>query len=55
MGEWPEGLLERVREGDRRGRARVGVYGLVEREGYVQAGDEVFVEKGKGGKSLSVV
>lgn len=48
--EWPAGVLDSVREGDRKGRARVGVYGIVEREGYVQAGYGVWVDKGKGGK-----
>ncbi|TVY25800.1 hypothetical protein LHYA1_G004577 [Lachnellula hyalina] len=49
--EWPTGLRERER-GSRK--QKVGVMGVVVRDGYVQPGDVVFVEKGKGGKLGSV-
>lgn len=52
LGEWPDGLLERCR--DKKGRSKVGVYGVVERDGYVQEGYTIFVEKGKG-KALVAV
>jgi len=49
LGEWPKGLLERCKKG------KVGVMGTVEREGYVQPGYVVYVERGKGGKALGSV
>jgi MOSC domain-containing protein YiiM len=53
LDEWPNGLLDRLGKG--KGRAKVGVYGVVEQEGYVQAGYVIYLEKGKGGKSLGSV
>jgi len=48
MGEWPQGLLEKCKR-------RVGVMGVVEREGYVQAGYGIYVEVGEGGGKLGSI
>lgn len=58
LSEWPNGLLDRCVLKDKKGRAvgrKVGVMGVVEREGYVQAGTEVFVEKPEKSKALGNV
>lgn len=50
MGEWPEGLLDRVKIKDKKGRTvgrKIGVMGIVESDGYVQAGYVIYVEKPK--------
>lgn len=48
VAEWPKGLRERCRK-------KVGVMGVVERDGYVQPGYVIFVERGKGGVKLGSV
>ena len=48
LDEWPEGLLERCTKKDKKtGKRvrRVDIMGVVEREGWVQAGYSVFVEQ----------
>jgi len=55
LDEWPEGLLERCSKKDRKtGKKfrRVGVMGVVEREGWVQPGYSVFVEQPEVRKGL---
>lgn len=49
-GKWPGKLWERVGRGKGGKGVKIGVYGVVEEEGYVQAGYVVYVEKGRGGK-----
>jgi MOSC domain-containing protein YiiM len=58
LGEWPEGLLERCAIRDKKGKVvgrKVGVYGVVEQEGYVQGGYVIYVEKPKAHKDLKNV
>ncbi|PVH87332.1 hypothetical protein DL98DRAFT_387597, partial [Cadophora sp. DSE1049] len=48
LNEWPVGLLDRCVVKDRKGRvvgSRIGVMGVVVREGYVQPGGQIWVEK----------
>lgn len=50
LNEWPKGLLERCALKDNRGKLigrKVGVMGVVERDGYVQPGYVIYVEKPK--------
>jgi hypothetical protein len=58
LGEWPEGLLERCAIKDKKGKVvgrKVGVYGEVLHEGYIQGGYVVYVEKPKVHKDLKNV
>jgi hypothetical protein len=57
LGEWPEGLLERCTKKSKDGKRvrRVGVMGVVEREGYVQPGYVIYVEQPKTRRALKGV
>lgn len=50
LDEWPEGLLDRCKLKDKKGKTigrTVGVMGVVESDGYVQPGYVIYVEKPK--------
>jgi MOSC domain-containing protein YiiM len=58
LDEWPEGLLDRCKLKDKKGKTigrTVGVMGVVEQEGYVSQGYVVYVEKPKHFKALENV
>ena len=58
MGEWPDGVLDRVKVREGKGRVvgrRIGIMRVVEREGYVLPGYVVKVEVNKGGRPLGNV
>jgi MOSC domain-containing protein YiiM len=58
LDEWPEGLLDRCKLKDKKGKTvgrTVGVMGVVEHEGYVQPGYTVYVEKPKHFRALGNV
>ena len=55
LDEWPEGLLDRCKLKDNKGKTvgrKVGVMGVVEQEGFVQPGFRVYVERPKHFKAL---
>jgi MOSC domain-containing protein YiiM len=58
LDEWPEGLLDRCKLKDKKGRTigrTVGVMGIVESDGYVQPSYKIYVEKPKHFKALGNV
>ena len=58
LDEWPEGLLDRCKLKDKKGRTvgrTLGVMGVVECDGYVQSGYVVYVEQPKHFRALANV
>jgi MOSC domain-containing protein YiiM len=58
LDKWPEGLLDRCKLKDKKGRTigrTVGVMGIVESDGYVQPSYKIYVEKPKHFKALGNV
>jgi MOSC domain-containing protein YiiM len=58
LDEWPEGLLERCKLKDKKGKTvgrTVGVMGVVEHEGYVQPGYTIYVDQPKHFRALGNV
>ena len=58
LGEWPEGLLERCAIKDKKGKVvgrKVGVYRVVEQEGYVEGRYVIYIKKPKVHKDLKNV
>ena len=56
--EWPKGLLDRCALKNKRGVVvgrKVGIMGIVEVEGYIQPGYQIYVEKPKSHKALGNV